>query len=123
MTRMQSDAITVAYSPFPGVDVEQTIMAVNARLLRSRARVRSSKPVRLAVTLHGGMMEQSETGHIKDWKRITSAPLDREGVKYVWTLRPESGEINVGPGKTAEVEFSLVFGGKPVTASFDQLLE
>ncbi len=124
MTRMQSDAVAVTYSPFDGVEVTQTTIAVNARLLRSRATVRSTVARRLSVRLMGGIVEQSETGHVKPFDPAPASEATREGVRYVWRMSPENGDIALTPGKSVDVDFSLSFGGDPkaAAASFNDQL-
>ena len=137
MTRMQSDAITVRYQPFEGIDVEQTMMAVNAHSFRSRARVRAARPAKLEVTLSGGIFEQSETGHVK-WPAAPPEDLRaaHKGTLYLYCLvgaaaggrpRPAEGagtgacshaqqgggrsaSVELEPGEFHEVEFVVGFG-------------
>ncbi len=130
MTRMQSDAITVVYTPFEGVEVEQTMMAVNAHLFRSRARLRGGQHKGVAARLVGGIIEETETGRIQPESlaalaRQPAREAEHQGVHYVWRMWPEG--VPAG-----EVEFALAFGPDREAAarlaeearkvSFDRLL-
>ncbi|GEM_PF-6368949 len=122
MTRMQSDAVTIEYSPFAGVRVAQTTMAVNAHLLRSRLRISGAG---VKATLMGSAIQEDETGHLKDFERHT-APREAntmiDGVPYTWRMSPPGGTGGV-------IEFSLGFGPESTltsaaaTAPFDRLLD
>ncbi len=99
MTRMQSDAITVRYQPFQGIEVEQTMIAINAYSFRSRALVRAARAAKLEVVLAGGIFEQSETGHVK-WPAAPprESRVEHKGTVYLYSLvgagpraRPEPG--------------------------------
>jgi hypothetical protein len=117
MTRMQSDAVTVEYSPFPGVQVTQTMLAVNARLFRSRAVVSGPAAQGVTAGLMGGVVEQNETGHLKDFQRSPAKDLSHDGVSYVWRMSNPGGDLKV-------TEFSLSFGSdtKAAERPFDELL-
>ncbi len=117
MTRMQSDAVTVEYSPFRDVHVTQTTLAVNARLLRSRAVISGAGSQDVTAHLMGGIVEQDETGHLKDFQRIPATDLTHDGVRYTWRMTNPGGNAKV-------VEFSLSFGGDPKLEErpFDELL-
>lgn len=121
MTRMQSDAITVRYEPFEGVEVEQTMMAVNAHAFRARARVIARRAVNLEVRLAGGIFEQSETGHVK-WPAAPPdmARAEHKGTVYVWQLFTPDKPRRDAPtgtrttlaleaGTGGELEFALAF--------------
>ncbi len=116
MTRMQSDAVTVEYSPFPGTRVTQTMLAVSARLFRSRAVVSGPGARGVTARLMGGIVAQSETGRLQDFRNVPASDATREGVRYAWRLAPAAD-----PGV---VEFSLDFGADPklAQASFAALL-
>ncbi len=117
MTRMQSDAITVRYQPFEGIDVEQTMMAANAHLFRARARVRANRPAKLEVTLAGGIFQQSETGHVK-WPAAPpeQTRAEHQGTVYLFLLYADqkgggrAATLEIGAGELAEVEFAAGFG-------------
>ncbi len=125
MTRMQSDAITVRYEPFDGLEVEQTMMAVSAWSFRSRARVRAARPAKLEVSLMGGIFEQSETGHVK-WPAAPpqQTRAEHKGTVYLFQLHAGSGVLgrreeslagntlvmDVEPGGLHELEFTVAFG-------------
>lgn len=111
MTRMQSDAITVRYEPFEGIDIEQTTMAVSAHSLRSRVRMRARRQAKIDVALHGGIFEQSETGHVK-WPSQPPADIrvEHQGVIYLFELHAPQTTFEVAPGDFHELEFVVGFG-------------
>jgi len=90
MTRMQSDAILVEYSPFEGVQVRQLMIAVNERLFCSHidwtGPASRGQPGQvdsgLRVQLMGGIVEQNETGHLKDFQRQDAKSLPKSDIYY-----------------------------------------
>src|SRR5205823_3110577 len=92
----------------------QTIMAVNARLFRSRLTISGPNAGGVRVELMGGLVEQNETGHLKDFQRHVAPNQEaKDGVTYQWKKREGN-----------PFEFALNFGdtSKAEAASFDELL-
>lgn len=128
MTRMESDAITVRYEPFPGIEVTQTMIAVDSHAFRSRALVRATRAANLEVELCGGIIEESETGHVQ-WPSAPPREMRAEykGTSYVYQLQIEgagrsrpgavnSASFELTPGQMREVEFAVGFGTSEAVA-------
>jgi hypothetical protein len=94
MTRMQSDAILVEYSPFEGVQAKQLMIAMNERLFCSNVTYSGPGSNGIQLELMGGSIEQSETGHLKDFQRHEVKSLPDSNFHYAISQNHSQGQKN-----------------------------